>query len=125
MHGSSGLTRHFQPKPAFHAVAHLYRTLGGYRFAKAVSDKPGERRIYEYQDVADAKKLCWVVWLPSGSDRSEEATISGLPGEVVKAERMPLAPGDEAAAATFTAKPGHAVAVTVSESPLYLMLQLK
>ncbi len=125
LHGSSGLTRHFQPKPAFHAVAHLYRTLGDYRFVKAVSDKPGERRIYEYQHVTDAKKQCWVVWLPSGSDKSEEATISGLPGEVVKAERMPLAPGDEAAAATFTAKPGHAVAVTVSESPLFLMLQLK
>jgi hypothetical protein len=50
--------------------------------------------------------------------------VTGLPGEVVKAERMPLATGEEAAAATFTAKPNHAVGVTISESPVFLWIQL-
>ena len=41
VHGSSGLTRHYQPKPSFHAVAHLYRTLGDYRFGRVITAKPG------------------------------------------------------------------------------------
>ena len=36
VHGSSGLTRNGPPKPAFHAVAHLQKTLGDYRFRRVV-----------------------------------------------------------------------------------------
>jgi serine/threonine-protein kinase ATR len=43
LHGAAGLTRKFQPKPSFHAVAHLQRTLGDFRFARVVVDRPGER----------------------------------------------------------------------------------
>jgi serine/threonine-protein kinase ATR len=125
LHGASGLTRNFKPKPAFYAVAHLYRTLGDYRFVKAVTEKAGERRVYEYQHVSDPKKRIWAVWSPTGNERSEEGVVTGLPGEVVKAERMPLASGDEAAAATFAAKPNHSVGVTITESPLYLWIQMK
>ena len=124
LHGSSGLTRNFQPKPAFYAVGHLYRTLGDYRFSKVVLEQAGERRIYEYQHVSDPKKVIWAVWSPTGVQRSEDGIVTGLPGEVVKAERMPLATGEEAAAATFTAKPNHAVGVTISESPVFLWIQL-
>src|SRR5690606_39196619 len=31
VHGASGLTRNFEPKPAYYAVRHLYKTLGEYR----------------------------------------------------------------------------------------------
>ena len=30
LHAASGLTCHFQPKPAFYGVAHLFATLGDY-----------------------------------------------------------------------------------------------
>ncbi len=46
VHGSSGLTRNFKPKPAFHAVAHLYKTLGDYRFARAIQDQANETSVW-------------------------------------------------------------------------------
>jgi serine/threonine-protein kinase ATR len=122
-HGSSGLTRNFQPKPSFHATAHLYRSLGDYRFARAVAQQ-GPHWIYEYQHVTDAKQRIWVVWAPTPADQEVETSLSGLPGAVVKAERMPLAPGDAASAATFTAKPDGTVTATVGGSPLYLWIKL-
>ena len=36
-HASSGLTRNFEPKPSFHAAAHLYRSMGEYRFNRVVA----------------------------------------------------------------------------------------
>lgn len=121
-HGSSGITRNFQPKMSYHAVAHLNKTLGDYRFAKTVTDKKGELCVDEYVHGTDAKQRIWVAWLPTGSDKTQEHTLTGLPGKVVKAERMPLASGDEAAKATFTAK-GADVTLTVGESPTYLWIQ--
>ena len=41
-HASSGITRNFQPKPSFHALAHLYRSLGNYRFSRIAEKKEGE-----------------------------------------------------------------------------------
>ena len=40
LHASSGITRHFQPKPSFHALAHLQRVLGDYRFQRIVTNQP-------------------------------------------------------------------------------------
>jgi hypothetical protein len=69
----------------------------------------------------DAKQLVWVAWLASGSDKTQEATLAKVPGKITRAERMPLAAGDEAAKATFTATAG-AVTLTVGESPLYVWI---
>ena len=49
LHGASGITRNFKPKPSFYAMAHLYRTLGDYRFARAVAKKEGELYCFEYE----------------------------------------------------------------------------
>src|SRR5438046_1611596 len=38
-HASSGFTRNFQPKPSFHALAHLQRTLCEYRFDHIVTNE--------------------------------------------------------------------------------------
>jgi serine/threonine-protein kinase ATR len=121
-HASSGITRNFQPKPAYHAVAHLNKSLGEYRFAKTVTNKAGELQVDEYVHGSDAKQRVWVSWLASGADKTQETTLTNVPGKVIKAERMPLAAGDEAAKATFRAKGGD-VTVTVSESPTYLWIQ--
>ncbi len=39
VHASSGITRHFQPKAAYYALAHLQKTLGDYRFSKIIIKK--------------------------------------------------------------------------------------
>jgi len=121
-HGSSGITRNWQPKPAFHAVAHLNKSLGEYRFAKTITNKAGELQVDEYVNGSDAKQHLWVTWLASGADKTQEVTLSKLPGKVTKAERTPLAVGDDAAKAAFTAKGGN-VTLTVGESPTYLWIQ--
>ena len=119
LHAASGLTRNYVPRPAFHATAHLLATLGNYRFRRVVQRKD-DLYIYEFEE-ADTKKRIWVAWSPTGSGRVTPQNLSGLPGKVTRAERMPLTPGTPAPARFVNGKAG-TVQVEVSESPLYLFL---
>jgi serine/threonine-protein kinase ATR len=116
LHACAGLTRNFQPKPSFHAVAHLYRTLGDHRFARVV-ERRADRWVFEYQQVDDARKRIWAVWSPTATDRDTRITLTGLPGTVVKAERMPLT-------AEAVTNAGDSTTVTVNGSPLYVWMVL-
>lgn len=118
-HAASGLTRNFQPKPSFHAQAHLYRTLGDYRFSKAVLKKAGEVYAYEYVHATDAKKKYLVVWSPTGSDR--ETTVE-LPIQAAKVGTIELMPLDGAPATMVVPKVG-TLSLKIGESPLYIPLQ--
>jgi hypothetical protein len=120
-HAASGVTRNFQPKPSFHAMAHLYRSLGEYRLRKVVTSKPGELFVYEYGHGTDSKKRVLVAWSPTGADRKAAAEIPLGPGKLVRAERMPLAEGD-VVPVEVPVKAGTA-SVALEESPLYLWLQ--
>lgn len=113
VHGSSGLTRRYEPKPAFYAVAHLQTALGGYRFSRIVENRAGDLRIQEYR--RDDGGLAWVVWSPTGSERSTTARLPIFPGRPTRAERMPL---DASGAEKITLAASREV--TVTESPLYL-----
>jgi serine/threonine-protein kinase ATR len=116
LHGASGITRNFKPKPSFHAMAHLYRTLGDYRFAKAVVKTEGDVYCYEYENPAKAGEKIYVAWSPTGSAKSAMKT---LPITVVtRAEGMPLAAGDAPAVKWKAAAAG--VEVEVGEGPVYL-----
>ena len=109
---SSGITRKFEPKFSYWAMKHLYGTLGEYRFSKAIRKAAGVY-VYEYVRGDNDKDRIWVIWSPTGSGREEITTIK-FPGEVVKAERMPLADG-----------PAEQVDVNnlkVTESPVYVWL---
>jgi len=117
-HASSGITRSFQPKPSFHAMAHLYRSLNDYRLARVVTKKPGELYVYEY--VHEKKKVL-VAWSPTGSERAAAVDLPLGTAKLVRAERMPLAAGD-APAVDVPVAAGVAKA-PVDESPLYLWLE--
>ncbi len=69
VHASSGLTRHYQPKPSFHAIAHLFASLGEYRFARVVTNKPGELRVSEFRHGANRDRAIWTAWSPTGAIR--------------------------------------------------------
>ena len=71
IHGSSGLTRQGRPKPAFHAVAHLKKTLGDYRFRRVVEEKPSRNFVYEYVHGDDPRRRIWAVWSPTGTGKHE------------------------------------------------------
>ena len=120
-HAASGLTRNFQPKPSFHALAHLYKSLGEYRFGSVVAKKPGELYAYQYVHASDPKKRILAAWSPTGSERAATVELPLGKSRLVRAERMPLAPGD-VAAVPVPVKAGVASA-PIDESPLFLWLE--
>ena len=91
LHSSSGLTRHFQPKPSFHAVSHLQKTLGEYRFHRIVRNEAGKVRVQEYVHGTDSKKIIWAIWAPTGGGgKKEPVTLDGVPGKLAAATKMVL-----------------------------------
>ena len=124
VHGSSGLTRNFEPKPAYHALAHLQAALGDYRFARVVEEKAGEVFVYEFTHGADPQKRVWAAWSPTGSGREAEVTLPVPAGAVARAERMTLKPGAAHAAAWAEAGAGR-IKVTVGEAPIYVWLKAR
>jgi hypothetical protein len=88
VHGSSGLTRNFVPKPAFHSVAWLLKSLGDYRFSRVEREDAGDCYAYEFVHGQNPKDRVWAVWKPSGEPRVTRLLHDPL--KIVKAERMPL-----------------------------------
>jgi hypothetical protein len=120
VHGSSGLTRHFKPKPAFYAVAHLQQTLGDSRFAKAVRADADDCSIYEFQRGDDSKQRIWVVWKPHGP--SGEVTLPVAANAIDKTERMPLSSEKAESVGWKDGGPGE-TKIEASEAPVYLWLK--
>jgi hypothetical protein len=122
VHSSSGITRHFQPKPSFHALSHLQRVLGDYRFERIVTSEPG-LRVHEYRHGTEAKQRIWAVWAPTGTNTTASHTLAALPGRVTRLERMPLGPGD---ASELLPEPQqrNQVTIPVNGTPLYVVMEL-
>lgn len=125
LHASAGLTRNFQPKPSYHALAHFQRVLGECRFNRVVTNEPGKLRVQEYRDARNLKRVVWAVWSPTGEGRGAVAVLEGAPGKLKELQKMPLVPGPA------TSLPKSAVRqlaprrleVPVDESPLYLVFE--
>jgi serine/threonine-protein kinase ATR len=121
LHGASGITRHFMPKPAYFAMAHLYQTLGDYRFSRIVKQDKDDLFIFEYTNPDKPKAPVWVAWSPTGEQREVNRAIE-VPGPIVKAERMPLKPGDAPTVPIII--DANTPQIPISESPVYLWLKL-
>lgn len=115
VHGSSGLTRNFVPKPAFYAAAHLQRALGDYRFVKQT--KVGGTLVSEFQNGVSASKRILAAWLPTGNGAKETIALGELGGKVAKAERLALRKDEDVGA------PFAATNVEVSERPTFIFLE--
>lgn len=119
LHAGAGLTRNFQPKPSFHAVSHLQKTLGDYHFERMVSNEAGKIRIQEYRHGGNPKKIIWAVWSPTGGNASHLATLKGLPGRLSSSANMPL--GDERSEVEVAANSEKTeIKMIVTESPTFL-----
>ena len=95
VHGSSGLTRDYHPKPSFHAVSHLYATLGDFHFSRQTTLDTA--LVYEFSRDDSTQRIL-AIWLPSGSDRTRTIRIP-LSGQTVsRIEQMPV---DEGPATTI------------------------
>jgi hypothetical protein len=122
VHGSSGLTRNGEPKPAFHAVTHLRKVLGDYFFTKVVREDPGEVYIYEYVRDKDAARRVWAAWSPTGVGRTMTLDVA-IPGmKVLGIERMPLSL-DVKESIKPDVREGKLV-LRIDESPVYIRLEV-
>jgi len=122
--GASGLTRHFTPKPSFHAVTHLYKTLGDCRFERIVPTGDTGVDVYEYRSAKDPGSAIWAVWSPTGANKEVEAVLPSPGGKVIRSEVMPLAEGSAKAAPWQALKDGK-IKVTATETPAYFWIQRK
>ncbi len=116
--GICGHTIQFQPKPAYHALAHLQSTLGNYRFAGVLTQKPGEVYAFEFAQADAPTNRVIVAWSPTGSGRRATAALTLPPNtRIVRAQRMPLAKG-----VPLDVTIPSPAEVPSEESPLYLLL---
>ena len=122
VHGSSGLTRNFRPKPSFHAVAHLFAALGDYRFGRVVTRKAGELVVLEFRHGKDPDRSVWVAWSPTGQGRKATTRLRPPAGTIERAERMPLTGGAPGAVPVARRGDGE-VELEIGESPTYLWLK--
>lgn len=124
LHAAAGVTRHFQPKPSYHALAHLQRHLGAYRFGGILTNAPGRLRVQEYRHETDAKKFAWVVWSPTGNDRTDTAMLGRTSARFVEARRMPLTKDEaDVISAQVRREDDGRWVVPVMESPVYLFFE--
>ena len=121
LHASSGITRDYQPKPAFHAMQHLFETLGDYRFVRTLQKKDHYLYVYEYARGTDPADRIYAVWSPSGHAREFVAELE-LPAAPWQAQRMPTEPGPAPSAVYETLADGK-IKLTVTESPTYLWIK--
>ncbi|HVX14316.1 MAG TPA: hypothetical protein VHC22_24230 [Pirellulales bacterium] len=126
VHASSGLTRHFRPKPAFYAVAHLFSVLGDYRFERVVSKKEGELVVDEFRHGNDESRLIWVAWSPTGDGKQAVVRLPLPRGKIERAERMPFKEGASEAVSWKVLDNDDGkdeVEMEIGESPVYLHIR--
>jgi len=119
-HGSSGLTRKFQPKPSFFAVSHLFRTLGDYRLNRVIRESQELGFLYEFAHELDASRFVLVAWLPSGTQAKSQSQLDLAGHTLSKVERMPVS--SEPAPLEDLTVTDQTVGFTVDENPLYFFL---
>jgi hypothetical protein len=93
VHGSSGLTRNFVPKPAYYAAAHLYKSLGDYRFKRQF--KHGDALVQEVAHAGGDGTKVWVAWLSVAENTSQKITLPLDSARIVRAERLALSAGED------------------------------
>ena len=119
LHASSGLTRNFRPKPAYHAAVWLQRSLGDYRFSRVVREELDGAYVYEFSHASDPQKRVFAAWQPRHG--ASVITLAIPRASVVKAELMPL---NEAPAGTVAVEAaGAETRVPVSDSPTFVWVE--
>lgn len=118
LHGASGLTRKYQPKPAFHATAWMLKSLGSHRFSKVLKNSLEEGYAYEFTPEKPGDPVIIAVW---HATRDAALTLPSNGRKVIKAERMPLNSGPaESVQAGLT---GKELTLQIGEKPLFVWLE--
>jgi serine/threonine-protein kinase ATR len=118
VHAASGLTRNDQPKPAYWAAAHLFKTLGDYRFSRKIAERAGELYAYEYTHESDGTRVI-AAWVPERADCAKEITLPVSIGVINKIERMPLT--NETKTDDYRLQ-GDSICIQGGGSPVYIFI---
>ena len=121
LHGSSGLTRNFEPKPSFYAVAHLYKTMANYRFHKVITEKVDELYIYEFIHEDDPGRRILAIWSPTCSGREDSAKIPLNGGKILEATRISFSADDSTIVDTHI--DCDYLEIKYDESPVFVSIQ--
>jgi hypothetical protein len=120
LHASSGLTRDFRPKPAFHAAAWLQRSLGEYRFGRVIQEDLDGVYVYEFTHESGPGKRVFAAWQPKVG--AGIATLPVATNTIVNAEVMPL--NDAPAGLVKAERAGEGISrVPVSDSPTLVWVE--
>jgi serine/threonine-protein kinase ATR len=119
LHASSGITRHFTPKPAFYALEQLQKILGQFRFSRIVENRPGELRVQEYTN--DTRRIVWVAWSPTGGGQKFTTILRTTPHRLLEAHRMRFGEKESPGGSSAYQEVSRTLNLTVDESPLYLI----
>lgn len=118
LHGSSGLTRNYNPKQSYWAMKHLKDTLGEYAFVEAIQQST-DLFVYAFKNLENPDELIWAVWSPTGNGTQKLVTLDGVLGEVLAAEQMALTSAGGTAVG-FTMLDADSIRLNIGESPTYL-----
>ncbi len=118
LHGASGLTRDYRPKPAFHAVAQLFRVLGDSAFGSVAFASEGVK-AFEFRSK---QSRTWVIWSATGTMTARRILLPVQFRDVLGSERFALRSGTPADV-TVKHSSGDRVEVEVDGSPIYLRLR--
>jgi len=116
VHASAGITRNFEPKPSYHALAHLQKTLGEFRLSKVVAADVDAVYALEFTHL-DGKRRVVAAWSPTGSGRKAAWKLPAELGRPVRAERMPLSTAPAAAVDVASGE------IPLEESPVYVQVE--
>lgn len=122
LHASSGITRNYQPKPSYYAMAHLLKTLGNYRFEKELVKQTNGAFAFDFQSGNNAGDHIIAVWMATRHGEPTPVTLPPLRGKVVKAERMPLSSAAPNPTPFQVAADG-SVTLKADGSPVYLFVK--
>ena len=90
-HACSGITRNFQPKPSYHAIAWMLKHLADYRFSRAILKSEKDGYVFEFTPEKAGEPRILAVWHATSDSSKITVPIDGT--KAIKAERMPLAKG--------------------------------
>lgn len=86
-HACSGITRNFQPKPGYHAIAWMLKHLADYRFSRAILKSEKDGYLFEFTPEDPRAPKILAAW-----HATRENVILDLEGATIEhSERMPLA----------------------------------
>ncbi len=111
-HACSGITRNFQPKPSYHAIAWMLKHLADYRFTRAIHKSEQDGYLFEFTpEKADVPTI-----LAAWHATRENVPMNLKGAAVMRSERMPLMPNTTHDAGV---KPGDTT-VSVGTQPILI-----